>query len=360
MHDDVDLRSDTLTLPTPAMRDAMARAEVGDDVWEEDPTVQRLEAVAAARMGKEAALFVSSGTQGNLVAVLAQTQPGQEILLDEDSHIFNYEGAGAALIGGVQTRPLRTERGFLAPEQVRAALRPRNIHIPPTGLVCLENTHNRHGGTCCTPSEIEAVVAVAHEAGVPVHLDGARLFNAAVALGRPAADFAGPVDSVTFCLSKGLGAPVGSLVCGGKDFIQRARRVRKMLGGGMRQVGILAAAGLVALDTMVDRLAEDHANCRRLAEGVATLPGIRVALETVQTNILIFRVARPAGAAELVSGCLARKVKIHQIGPDAIRCVTHKDVDAEGVVRTLDALREITSSWTSTHEPRAAGNREPT
>ena len=341
MHDVVDLRSDTLTQPTPLMRDAMAHAEVGDDVWEEDPTVQRLEAAAAARLGKEAALFVTSGTQGNLVAVLAQTRPGQEILLDEDSHVFNYEGAGAALIGGVQTRPLRTERGFLAPEQVRAALRPSNIHIPPTGLVCLENTHNRHGGTCCTPEEIEAVAAVARDAGVAVHLDGARLFNAAVALGRPAADFARPVDSVTFCLSKGLGAPVGSLLCGAASFIQRARRIRKMLGGGMRQVGILAAAGLVALDTMVDRLAEDHANAAGWPRAVARLPGLRVALATVQTNIVIFRVGAARRGRRAQSGCLARKVKIHQIGPDAIRCVTHKDVDAEDIDRALDAFREI-------------------
>jgi threonine aldolase len=348
MHDVVDLRSDTLTLPTPAMREAMARAEVGDDVWEEDPTVQRLEARAAALMATEAALFVTSGTQGNLVSVLAQTRPGQEILLDEDSHIFNYEGAGAALIGGVQTHPLRTARGFLTPAQVRSALRPANIHIPSTGLVCLENTHNRHGGTCCTPDEIAAVAEVAHEAGVPVHLDGARLFNAAVALGRPVADFTRPVDSVTFCLSKGLGAPVGSVVCGDRGLVLRARRIRKMLGGGMRQVGVLAAAGLVAVDTMIDRLAEDHVNCRRLAEGLAALPGIRVDLATVQTNIVIFRVDRPGGGADLVSGALARKVKVHQIGPDAVRCVTHKDVDADDIARALDAFREITSSWPST------------
>lgn len=348
MHDVVDLRSDTLTLPTSAMREAMARAEVGDDVWEEDPTVQRLEARAAALMAKEAALFVTSGTQGNLVSVLAQTRPGQEILLDEDSHIFNYEGAGAALIGGVQTHPVRTARGFLTPEQVRSALRPANIHIPSTGLVCLENTHNRHGGTCCTPDEIAEVAEVAHEAGVPVHLDGARLFNAAVALGRPVADFTRPVDSVTFCLSKGLGAPVGSVVCGDRGLVLRARRIRKMLGGGMRQVGVLAAAGLVAVDTMIDRLAEDHANCRRLAEGLAALPGIRVDLATVQTNIVIFRVDRPGGGADLVSGALARKVKIHQIGPNAVRCVTHKDVDADDIARALDAFREITSSWPST------------
>jgi threonine aldolase len=345
MHDVVDLRSDTLTLPTPAMREAMARAEVGDDVWEEDPTVRRLEELAARRTGKEAALFVSSGTQGNLVSILAQTRPGQEVVLDADSHIFNYEGASAAMFGGVQTLALPTERGFLTAAQVREHIRPSNIHIPPTGLVCLENTHNRHGGTCCAPEDIEAVAAAAHAAGVPVHLDGARIWNAAVALGRPVADFGRHVDSITFCLSKGLGAPVGSLVCGSREFVVRARRVRKSLGGGMRQVGVLAAAGLLALESMVERLAEDHANARRLAEGVAQLPCTRLDPGKVQTNIVIFQVDRAGGAAELVGGCLARKVKIHQIGPTAIRCVTHKDVDAEDIERALEALREITAAW---------------
>ena len=345
MHDVVDLRSDTLTRPSQAMRDAMAHAEVGDDVWEEDPTVRRLEEMAARRTGKEAALFVSSGTQGNLVSVLAQTRAGQEMVLDADSHIFNYEGAGAAVFGGVQTLPVKTVRGFLTPEQVREHIRPSNIHIPTTGLVCLENTHNRHGGTCCAPEEIEAVAAAAHAAGVPVHLDGARIFNAAIALGRPVADFARPVDSVTFCLSKGLGAPVGSLVCGSREFVTRARRVRKMLGGGMRQVGVLAAAGIVALESMVERLAEDHVNCRRLAEGVSRLPRVRLDLATVQTNIVIFRVEKDGGVAELMTGCLARKVKIHQTGPGTIRCVTHKDVDADDIERALEAFREITAAW---------------
>ncbi len=345
MHDVVDLRSDTLTLPTPAMREAMASAEVGDDVWEEDPTVRRLEEQAARRTGKEAALFVSSGTQGNLTSVLAQTRPGQEIIVDADSHIFNYEGASSAMFGGVQTLALQTERGFLTAAQVRDHIRPSNIHIPVTGLVCLENTHNRHGGTCCSPEEIEGVAAAAHAAGVPVHLDGARIWNAAVALRRPVVDFARHVDSLTFCLSKGLGAPVGSLVCGSRDFVARARRVRKSLGGGMRQVGVLAASGLVALDTMVERLAEDHGNARRLAEGISGLPRLGVDLAKVETNIVIFHVDRGGGASELVTGCLARKVKIHQIGPAAIRCVTHKDVDTEDVDRAVEALREITATW---------------
>jgi len=348
VHDIVDLRSDTLTLPTPEMREAMARAEVGDDVWEEDPTVKRLETMAAERLGKAAGLFVSSGTMGNLISVVSQAQAGQEVVLDLDSHIFNNEVAGAAIIGSLQMRPVKTERGFLTPDQVREALRPANIHIPTTGLVCVENTHNRHGGTCCTPEAIDAVAAVAHDAAVPVHMDGARLFNAAVALKRPARDFVRNVDSVTFCVSKGLAAPVGSVICGSAGFIGKARRVRKMLGGGMRQAGVIAAAGIVALETMVDRLAEDHANARALAEGLAKLPGLTIDLASVQTNIVIFQVKRgnqaaaAAATAELVAGCGARKVKIHAIGPDSIRCVTHKDSDAEDIGRTLDAFAEIT------------------
>jgi threonine aldolase len=351
VHDIVDLRSDTLTLPTPAMREAMARAEVGDDVWGEDPTVQRLEATAAARLGKEAGLFVASGTMGNLVSVVAHTQAGQEVVLDLDSHIYNYEVAGGTVVGSVQMRPVKTERGFLTPEQVQEALRPANIHIPPTGLVCLENTHNRHGGTCCAPEQIAAVAAVAHAAGVPVHMDGARLFNAAVALEREPREFAQPVDSLTFCLSKGLGAPVGSVVCGSAAFIERAKRIRKMVGGGMRQAGILAAAGLISLDRMVDRLAEDHVHARTLAEAVAAMPGLVVDLASVQTNIVIIRVDRgdrprsTAAAEELVKGCAARKVKIHAMGPAAIRCVTHKDVDAEDIRRAVDAFRELTARW---------------
>jgi threonine aldolase len=351
VHDIVDLRSDTLTLPTPEMRDAMARAEVGDDVWEEDPTVKRLEALAAERLGKAAGLFVSSGTMGNLISVVSQAQAGQEVVLDLDSHIFNNEVAGAAVIGSLQMRPVQTARGFLTPDQVRDALRPANIHIPTTGLVCVENTHNRHGGTCCTPEEIDAVAAVAHAAAVPVHMDGARLFNAAVALKRPACDFVRNVDSVTFCVSKGLAAPVGSVICGSSGLIDKARRVRKMLGGGMRQAGVIAAAGIVSLETMVHRLADDHANARALAEGLAKLPGLAIDLASVQTNIVIFRVERGTGAtsaaatAEMVAGCGARKVKIHAIGPTTIRCVTHKDIDAEDIERTLEAFAEITRKW---------------
>jgi threonine aldolase len=345
MHDVVDLRSDTLTTPTPEMRAAMAAAEVGDDVWEEDPTVKRLEARAAERFGKEAGLFVASGTMGNQVAVLAHTQPGQEVIADADAHILSYEVAGIARLALCQTRPIQTANGLPTPEQVRAAIRPANIHIPVTGLIALENTHNRHGGTAFTPEEIAAVAAVAREHGIPVHLDGARIFNACVALGRDPREYGAAVDTVQFCLSKGLAAPVGSLVVGPRNFVERGRRMRKMLGGGMRQVGVLAAPGLLALDTMVDRLAEDHANARRLAAGLAALPRIRVDLARVQTNIVIFEVDRAGGATELVEGSRARKVRIHAIGPAAIRCVTHKDVDAEDIERALAAFREITAGW---------------
>ena len=342
MHDIVDLRSDTLTTPTPEMRAAMAAAEVGDDVWEEDPTVRRLEARAAERFGKEAGLFVASGTMGNQVAVLAHTQPGQEVIADADSHVLSYEVAGIARLALCQTRALRTERGLPTPADVRANIRPKNIHIPVTGLIALENTHNRHSGVAFTPEEMAAVAAVGREHDIPVHLDGARIFNACVALGRDAREYGAAVDSVQFCLSKGLAAPVGSLIVGTREFITRARRMRKLLGGGMRQVGVLAAAGLIALDRMVDRLAEDHQNARRLAEGLQGLPGLRVDLSRVQTNIVIFHVDRPGGVAELVDGCRARKVKIHAIGPTSIRCVTHKDVDAEDIDRALAAIREIT------------------
>ena len=345
MHDIVDLRSDTVTTPTPEMRAAMAAAEVGDDVFEEDPTIQRLEALAAERLGKEAGLFVASGTMGNQVAALAHTQPGQEVIADADSHIVRAEVGGLARLCLCQTVAITTARGLPEPDQVRAAIRTPNIHHAVTGLLALENTHNRHGGVAFTPEEIGAVGAVAREHGIPVHLDGARIFNASVALGRDAREYGAVVDSVQFCLSKSLGAPVGSLVVGSAEFVGRARRMRKLLGGGMRQAGILAAAGLLSLDKMVDRLAEDHRNARRLAEALAGLPGIRIDLARVQTNIVIFHVDRPGGAAELAEGGRARKVKMGAFSPTGIRCVTHKDVDSEDIDRAIDAVREIVRSW---------------
>src|SRR5579884_1359899 len=285
----IDLRSDTVTLPTPAMYAAMAAAPLGDDVMGEDPTVQRLEEAAAARLGKEAALFVPTGTMANLAAVLAHTRRGDEVILEAEAHIFYYEAAGLSVVGGLMPRPLRGHQGALDPADVAAAIRPDDVHFPRTGLVCLENTHNRAGGTVISLEQTRAVCAVAHAAGIPVHIDGARIFNAALALGLDAAALVADADSVMFSLSKGLSAPVGSVLVGSRAFIAAARRARKLLGGGMRQAGILAAAGLVALEQMVDRLAEDHENCKRLAYGLADYPQIEISPEKVVTDILIFR-----------------------------------------------------------------------
>src|SRR5438128_4526843 len=289
----VELRSDTFTLPTESMRRAMAAAEVGDDVWDEHPTIHRLQERAAEIVGKEGALFVPSGTMGNLCALLSHTEPGQEVLVEGESHIFHSEVAGASVVGGLQLRPLETPDGRLQPEQVRAAIREPDIHQPPTGLLCLENTHNRRGGTCLSSAQTQALSDVAHRAGFPVHLDGARVFNAAVALGVDVRELTGPVDSVMFCLSKGLSAPVGSMLAGKRDFIERARRARKMLGGGMRQAGVLAAAGLCSLNEMVARLAEDHANARRLVLGLDGAPGLHIDLERVETNMVFADLQSP-------------------------------------------------------------------
>src|SRR5574341_175340 len=338
----VDLRSDTLTKPTPEMRRAMAEAEVGDDVFGEDPTVNRLEAVAAARLGKEAGLFVVSGTMGNQVCLMAHTQQGDEISLDESAHIFNFEVAALAVLSAVQPRTLRGQDGILDPDEVRRAVRGPNIHAPRNSLVCVESTHNRGGGTLYPLETLREIRRVATAHGMAVHLDGARVFNACVATGDDVRDVAAQADSVTFCLSKGLSAPVGSVVVGSRAFIDRARRARKMLGGGMRQAGILAAAGLVALETMVDRLQEDHENARFLAEGLAGLPGIAIELARVQTNTGIFNVQRrDLDAPGLVLKLGEQGIKCFSVSPDRIRMVTHKDVDRAGIMRALEVMRSM-------------------
>src|SRR5579884_2135412 len=317
----VELRSDTFTRPTEAMRRAMYEAEVGDDVWNEDPTVHRLEEMAAECTGKEAAVFVTSGTQGNLTAILSHTRSGQEIILGNRSHIFVNEAGGAAALGGVQTRPVTNgPGGRINPDDIRNAIRGTDIHHPPTGLLALENSHNAGGGGVMSPEETALLAGIAHQAGVPVHLDGARLFNAAVAQGVPAAALTAPVDSVTFCLSKGLGSPVGSILCGTSEYIEQARRWRKMLGGGTRQVGILAAAGIVSLTEMVDRLVEDHANARQLAEGLAAIKGIDIDPDSVVTNILFFDVA-PDFASTFVERLAERGVRVSG-GGGHLRAVT--------------------------------------
>ena len=325
----VELRSDTFTLPTASMRAAMAAAEVGDDVWDEDPTIHRLQERAAEMVGKAASLFVPSGTMGNLCALLSHTQPGQEVILEVDSHIFQNEVAGASVVGRLQ------------PEQVRHAIRPSDIHEPATGLLCLENTHNRKGGTCLSPKQTAALSDIARAGGFPVHLDGARVFNAAVAQGVDVKDLTGPVDSVMFCLSKGLSAPVGSMLAGSRDFIERARRMRKLLGGGMRQAGVLAAAGLCALDEMVDRLAEDHANARRLAEGLQGLPGVDIDLSRVETNMVFGDCRPPLTAAAFIDRCREAGVLLDQAAPDRWRMVTHRGVSVEDVDFAVEAVRRL-------------------
>ena len=337
----VELRSDTFTLPTESMRAAMATAEVGDDVWDEDPTIHRLQDRAAQMVGKEASLFVPSGTMGNLCALLSHTQPGAEVILEVDSHIFQNEVAGASVVAGLQLRPLETADGRLRPDQVRAVIRPDDIHEPPTGLLCLENTHNRKGGTCLSPAQTQALCAVAHEAGFPVHLDGARIFNAAIALRADVRDLTIPVDSVMFCLSKGLSAPVGSILAGSAGFIERARRMRKMVGGGMRQAGVLAAAGLCALNEMVDRLADDHANARRLAEGLQGLPGIDIDLARVETNMVFGDCRPPLTAGEFIERCRSVGVLLDQASPSRWRMVTHRGVTSDDVDYAVTALRRL-------------------
>ncbi len=332
----IDLRSDTVTLPTAEMRRAMHDAEVGDDVFGEDPTVTRLEELSAGMLGKEAALFVPSGTMSNLVSILTHTRPGDEIITGSDSHIFWYEVGGASALGGTVLRTVpNLADARLDPDAVARAIRPENIHFPHTTLLCLENTHNRCGGAVLTAEYTAEIAALAHRHGLAVHLDGARIFNAAVALEVPAEKLAAPADSVGFCISKGLSAPVGSLLCGSKDFIGRARKWRKMLGGGMRQAGVIAAAGIVALRTTVDRLAEDHASARRLAHGLANIPGIRIDPAGVRTNILIFESPETMSGPEFIQRLNERGVRMTNRGGRTVRAVTNRMVSAADIDEAL-------------------------
>jgi threonine aldolase len=340
----VDLRSDTVTLPTPAMRQAIFEAELGDDVYGEDPTVNRLEAMAAERLGKEAAVFVPTGTMANLVCLLTHCARGDEAIMGHLAHTFLFEAGSSAAVGGIHPHTVPNQPdGTLNLDDIRAAIRdPDNEHEPRSRLVCLENTHNRCGGAVLTPSYMAQVRALADQHSLAIHLDGARVFNAAVALGVPASTLVRDADSVSFCLSKGLSAPVGSLVCGPAAFIQRARRQRKMLGGGMRQAGVLAAAGIVALETMVDRLADDHANARRLAEGLARLPGIILDPARVVTNIVIFELAADAlSPADLIAGLAERAVKLGDIGGRKFRAVTHYGLEASDIDYSLGAFQVV-------------------
>ncbi len=337
----IDLRSDTVAMPSPEMRQAMVTAPLGDDVFGDDPTANRLMEVAAERMGKEAATFVPSGTMGNLIGVAVNVRSGEELIADADSHLFHYETAGAAAVCGVQIRPIATEAGVMSPRQIAGAVRPRDDpHQPFTAAITFENTHNRHGGVVWPLEELRAASDAARAQGLRVHLDGARIFNASVALGVPASEIAACADTVTFCLSKGLACPIGSIFCGSKHEVAEAIRWRKRLGGGMRQVGVLAAAGLIALDHMVDRLAEDHANARTMADGLAELPGVTCDLGRVQTNLVYFDLHHISAAA-FTDECAKRGLLSAPTGPRTMRFVTHYGIDAQDVQSVLKICEEV-------------------
>src|ERR1700694_3575715 len=331
-------------MPTPEMRHARAPAPLADTVFGDAPTVNQLEAVAAARLGKEAAVFVPSGTMGNVLGVAVNTRPGQEMIADSDAHVYLYEGAGAAVISGVQIRPVATEMGVMSPAQIEAAVRPTNdFHQPITAAVTFEDTHNRHGGVVWPLEELRAASDAARAHRLRVHLDGARMFNAAVASGTDVADIAACGDTVTFCLSKGLGCPAGSIFCGSADDVDEARRWRKRLGGGMRRAGVIAATGLIALETMVDRLAEDHANARTLAEGLAELPGVRCNLVRVQTNLVYFEVTKKT-AAEIEHACRKQGLLGEAAGHHRVRFVTHIGITAADVQSALKICEGVLSA----------------
>jgi len=340
----IDLRSDTVTRPSRGMREAIASAEVGDDVFGEDPTINALQEKVAGLLGKEAALFVASGTMANTVAVKTHVGHGGEVIAEEGCHIFNYESGSSASISGVQFRNIPTGMGHFTAVDVAARLRPKEMHAPQTKLIAMENTHNRAGGTVFPLEEMKKIGELARRNGIPVHLDGARLWNASIATGVDMAEFGKTVDSVSVCLSKGLGAPVGSLVAGSKEYIDRARVVRKMLGGGMRQAGILAAAGLYAIEHQWERLAEDHANARLLAEGLRRIPGMEVDLDRVQTNIVIVDVREhPLGEKGITERMAEQGVLFLAIGPGRLRLVTHIDVSRPGIEEALERMEKALS-----------------
>lgn len=338
----IDMRSDTVTQPTEEMRRAMYEAEVGDDVYGEDPTINRLEERSAELLGQEAGLFTPSGTMSNLIAVLTHTSPGDEVILGSEAHILWYEVGGASKLGGANLRTVPNEPdGSMDIAAIEATIRGVDIHYPRTSLLGLENTHNRCGGTVLTPEYTMAACELAHRYGLAVHLDGARVFNAAAALGVSAAGLTSDVDSVCYCLSKSLSAPVGSVLCGSSEFIERARKTRKMLGGGMRQAGVIAAAGLVALDTVLPLLPQDHANAKRLAVGLSEMPGFDCPPDSVQSNLVYFSLPADIPDTAFADRLNARGVKIGPVGDGRVRAVTHRMIGTEDVDFALDAIREV-------------------
>jgi len=343
----IDLRSDTVTRPTPGMRAAIAAAEVGDDVFDEDPTVNLLQERVAALLGKEAALFVPSGTMSNQICVRAHTQPGDELLCEATCHIYHFEAGGPAVLSGVTCRTVEGDYGILDVSQLEDKVRPVNDHLVRTRLVCLENTHNRGGGKVYPLEKIQAISAWARQHGLRMHLDGARLWNAVVATGTPAAEWAANFDSVSTCFSKGLGAPLGSALAGPREFVTRAKRIRKLFGGGMRQVGVVAAAALYALDHHVERLAEDHRNASVLARAIADTPGLRLDPPEVETNLVWFAVDPELGTARDVAAALKQRgVRVHNAGPQVLRACTHLDVSAAQAERAAEVIRQTVPAMT--------------
>jgi threonine aldolase len=338
----IDLRSDTVTLPTEEMLEAIKHAELGDDVFGEDPTVNRLQEMAAEKMGKEAALLVTSGTQANLVSLMSNTKRGDAVILEAESHIYWYEVGGLSAIAGLLPLPIKGHMGALDPVDVEEAIRPKDIHFPETTLVCIENTHNRSGGTIITPEQIRAISEVAKAHGLKLYMDGARIFNAAVAMGIDMKEFTKHVDNLMFCLSKGLSCPIGSIVVGSHEFIEKARKARKILGGGMRQAGIIAAPGIIALEKMVDRLREDHINARMLAEGLARIEGISVSLKAVQTNIVQMDVSGLGITAnQFVSKLKEKGILALSMSKSIVRIVTHRGIEKKHIEKTLDVIKNI-------------------
>lgn len=339
----IDLRSDTVTLPSPAMRQAIAAAELGDDVFGEDPTINKLQQMAAEIMGKDAALLVASGTMGNLVSILTHCNRGDEVILGDQSHTFYYEVGGISALGGIQAHTIPNQPdGTLKLSDIAAAIRPTDSHFPPTKLICLENTQNRCGGVILKPEYINSVAELAKKNNLKIHLDGARIFNAAVALGIDVKELVKDADSVMFCLSKGLAAPVGSVICGTEEFIKRAHKIRKMVGGGMRQAGIIAAAGIVALEQMIDRLAEDHKNAEKLARAIAQIKGFSINLDAVQTNIVYFDLdGENITAQQVVEKAKQKGLLLLSLGDKTFRMVTHYGIESEDIERAISVLSQI-------------------
>jgi threonine aldolase len=340
----VDLRGDTLTLPTDEMLDAIKKAKLGDDTWREDPTVNRLEEIAANKMGKEAALLVTSGTQGNLTSILTHTRHGDEVIMEADAHTYHWEVAGISRLGGLQSRLVKGEYGVMDIEDVEAAIRskPVDIHQPPTTLICMENTHNHSGGAVLRPEDMKPIYDLAKSENIAVHTDGARVFNASVALDIDVRELTKYTDSIMFCLSKGLSCPVGSIIAGESEFIEKARKIRKMLGGGMRQAGIIAAPGIIALEKMIDRLRDDHENAKFLAQGLSQIEGIKVDVNRVQTNLVMFDVGGlGVDSSEFVGRLTKEGIKALSFGGNKVRVATYRGIEKNDLEYALDVMKRL-------------------